>query len=99
MTDLREEKIQELRRQHDLPEGILAQCVDDSGTVDTARLGIALQTRHDTKSGMTAANEGLVEALTEQYYTCQDRRDSVGMMRCKDQIFKLGGRLKARKKN
>lgn len=97
MSTLKEQKINELQRQHDLPAGILAQCVDETGTVDTTRLGIALQTRQFTKTGMTAANEGLIEALNEQYYVCQDKKDVSGMMRCQDRIVALGGRLGPRK--
>jgi hypothetical protein len=95
--DLKEQRIAELQRQHDLPTGILAQCVDESGTVDTARLSIALSTQALTKTGMIAANEGLIEALNEQYYACQDKKDVFGMLRCKDRIVALGGRLGPRK--
>ena len=96
--DLKEQRIAELQRQHDLPTGILAQCVDETGTVDNARLGIALQTRAFTKRGMDAVNEGLIEALTDAYWEAQDRRDASAMICLKSRIFKLGGRLSARKK-
>ena len=97
MSDLKEQMIAELQRQHDLPTGILDQCVDEGGTVDTARLGIALQTREFTKSGMTVANEGLIEALSNAYYEAEGRRDAAAMVSLKDRIYKLGGRLSARK--
>ncbi len=97
MSTLKEQRITELQQQHDLPAGILAQCVDETGTVDTARLSIALSTQAFTKTGMTAANEGLIEALIEQYYVCQDKKDASGMMRCQDRIVALGGRLGPRK--
>jgi hypothetical protein len=97
MSELKEQRITELQNQHDLPTGILAQCVDESGTVDTARLSIALSTQAFTKTGMIAQNEGLIAALNEQYYLCQDKRDASGMLRCKDRIVALGGRLGPRK--
>ena len=98
MSDLKEQRINELQRQHDLPTGILGQCVDFNGTVDTARLGIALQTRAFTQSGMDVANEGLIVALSDAYYEAQDRKDAVAMVSLKSRIFKLGGTLMDRKK-
>lgn len=95
---LKEQKIHELQQQHDLPAEILGQCVDETGTVDTARLSIALSTQAFTKTGMSAQNEGLIVALNEQYYLCQDKKDASGMLRCQNRIFALGGRLTARKK-
>jgi hypothetical protein len=96
--DLKETRIAELQKQHDLPTGILAQCVDETGTVDTARLGIALQTREFTKSGMSAVNEGLITALSDKYYEAEARRDPVSMISLKNAIAKIGGQLMARKK-
>ena len=98
MSTFKEQRIAELQMQHDLPAGILAQCVDETGTVDTARLGIALQTRAFTQSGMDVANEGLIAALSDAYWEAQDRKDAVAMINLKSRIFKLGGRLSARKK-
>jgi hypothetical protein len=98
MSTFKEQRIAELQKQHDLPAGILGQCVDETGTVDTARLGIALQTRQFTQSGMTAANEGLIEALSDAYWEAQDRKDASAMICLKSRIHKLGGWLGSRKK-
>jgi hypothetical protein len=95
---LKEQKIQELQQQHDLPAEILGRCVDETGTVDNARLGIALSTRAFTQSGMSAQNQAQVEALSEQYYQAQDRHDASAMIRIKSRIYELGGRLADRKK-
>ncbi len=98
MSNLKDQRIAELQQQHDLPTGILGQCVDENGTVDNSRLAIALQTREFTMSGITAQNQPLIEALIEAYYESQDRRDVSGMIRIKSKIYELGGRLPDRKK-
>jgi hypothetical protein len=96
--NLKDQKITELQQQHDLPAGILGQCVDETGTVDTARLGIALQTREFTKSGITAQHQLLIDALVNAYYQAQDRRDVSAMICLQSRIHKMGGRLTEREK-
>jgi len=96
--DLKQTKIAALVAEHGLPGEILAQIVDDNGLVDSARLGIALQTRAFTQSGMNAVNEGLIEALCDAYWEAQDRRDAVAMISLKGRIYKLGGQLGPRRK-
>jgi hypothetical protein len=92
MNELRQQKIAELQRQHDLPTEILSQIVDEAGTVDTARLGIALQTRQFVQSGMTAQNGAEIEGLKTAYKEAQARRDGVAMVKLQSRIYELGGR-------
>jgi len=98
MNDLKERRINQLVTEHNLPSDIVSRCVNEDGIVDNGKLGIALQTRAYAESGKTAANEGLIAALSDAYWEATDRKDAVAMISLKSGIFKLGGTLMDRKK-
>ena len=68
------------------------------GIVDNDKLGVALLTRAYAESGKSAANEGLIEALSAAYWAAADSRDALSMVALKCRINKLGGNLMDRKK-
>jgi|WetSurSiteA1Bulk_404760.scaffolds.fasta_scaffold178201_2 hypothetical protein len=97
--DLREERINQLVVEHNLPSDIVGRCVAADGIVDNEKLGLALATRAFAQSGVANANQAEIERLTEEYYVAQDKRDPAQMIRLQSRIFELGGRMTARKKS
>jgi hypothetical protein len=92
MDALRQQKINQLVSEHNLPSDIVDRCVGVDGTVDIARLGIALQTQQFMLTGMTAQNAAEIESLKKAYKEAQARRDGMAMVRIQSRIYELGGR-------
>jgi hypothetical protein len=100
--DLREQKINQLVAEHNLPADIVRQCVDAVGTVNGPMLGVALQTKSLTQEGLATKDRAEVEGLKLQLKAAQEEIKQPGVdrmalaqrtIKIKDRIFALGGRL------
>jgi hypothetical protein len=93
----KEQRIAELQRQHDLPTGILDQCVSDDGTIDEGKLQIAVAAAAWGRTPAASGDPGLVQALSDSYWQAMDKKDVVAMMSLKDALAKIGATLLPKK--